>query len=196
MEFAILLMILLVVVAIAALKMNEGGVAFPFHQNKGLFSNVECTFIRLIEVAVGKEYRVMCRIRLSDILSLHRNTDRKTARTALSRANNKYLDFVLCDRESMKPVIAIDLVHDKGNEGYKLQRDWFVGGALDAARIPHLRIKVKSGYKPEEIRACIQAKLASVQTQMSPQPLVKGTNDKDPNKPPTRPIRSNRPIAA
>ena len=94
----------------------------------------------------------------------------------------------------MSPVVAIDLVHNNGKDGYKTQRDWFVSGALDASRIPHLRIKVKSGYTPEDIRECIEAKLAPHTRKLPKKPLVSGT--KVDNKRPTRPIRTNRPIAA
>ncbi len=62
----------------------------------------------------------------------------------------------------MSPIIAIDLVRNTGKDGYKSQRDFYVSGALDSARIPHVRIKVRSGYKVQDIRECIQAKLSKV----------------------------------
>lgn len=196
MELAIILMMLLIVVAVGAIKLNDGGLAFPFKKRPTLFTKVECSFLELLEEAVGDEYRVMCRIRLTDIISLRQNTDKKTARTAMGRASGRHLDFVLCNKLSMDPVVAIDLVHQKGTEGYKSQRDWFVSGALDAARIPHLRIKVKSGYKPKDIRDCVEAKLAPIRNKVSQEPIVKGTQYDDPAKPPTRPLRSNRPMVA
>ena len=95
----------------------------------------------------------------------------------------------------MSPVLAIDLVHNQGKEGYKTQKDWFVTGALDAAGVPHVRIKVKSGYSIEDIRECLENKLVPyrrLQQKMAQQPTL----NPEPTKRPTRPIRSSRPAAA
>lgn len=194
MELAIVLMMLLILVAIAAIKLNEQGVSFPFKRKTQLFTPVEHSFLQLLETAVGHQYRVICRVKLNDILTLRHSTKAKQGKAALARAAGRQLDFVLCSRDDMSPVVAIDLVHNNGKDGYKTQRDWFVSGALDASRIPHLRIKVKSGYTPEDIRECIEAKLAPHTRKLPKKPLVSGT--KADSKRPTRPIRSNRPIAA
>lgn len=197
MELAIILMMLLIIVAIGAVKLNDQGLSFPFKRKTNLFSNVERNFLDLIEQSVGSRYRVICRVRLTDIIALRQNTNKKTAKSALVRASGRHLDFVLCDKEDLSPVVAIDLVHKQGKEGYKSQRDWFVSGALDAARIPHLRFKVKTGYTSQEIRECIENKLAPMKRK-DPKPLVQGTNNPDNpnNNRPTRPLRSSRPAAA
>lgn len=197
MELAIILLMLLIVVAIGAVKLNEQGISYPFKRKTTLFTQVERSFLELLEQAVGNKYRIVCRVKLTDILSLRKNTDKKTAKTALVRATGRQLDFVLCARDDMTPVVAIDLVHNQGKEGYKSQRDWFVAGSLDAARIPHIRIKVKSGYTAQEIAEVIDLKLAPLKRKQ-PKPMVQGTKNPDnPNaERPTRPLRSNRPVAA
>ncbi|MBE1301969.1 MAG: DUF2726 domain-containing protein [Alteromonadaceae bacterium] len=187
MEFAIVLFMMLIVVTIGAIKLNDGGVAFPFRKKTNLFTPVERTFLDLLEASVGHQYRIICRVRLTDIITSRNTADKKTIRTALQRASGRHLDFVLCDKKDLAPVIAVDLVHQEGS-GYKTQRDWFVSGALDAARIPHLRIKVKGGYKPQDIRDCINAKLAPVKFKEPKKPLVAGTNNPDRKTPLTRPI--------
>ena len=197
MELAIVLMMLLIIVAIGAIKLNDQGLSFPFKRKTTLFTQVERSFLELIEQAVGHQYRIVCRVKITDIISLRQNTDKKTGQTAMMRAAGRHLDFVLCNKKDMTPVVAIDLVHNTGKAGYKSQRDWFISGALDAARIPHLRIKVKSGYTPKDISDCIEAKLAPIKRK-TPEPLVKGTlNPDNPNAgKPTRPVRSSRPVAA
>lgn len=197
MELAIVLMMLLIVVAIGAIKLSDQGLAFPFKRKTTLFTPVERSFLELIEKAVGDKYRVMCRVKLNDIIMLRQATDKKTAKTARLRTAGKQLDFVLCAKEDMSPVVAIDLVHRQGKEGYKSQRDWFISGALDAARIPHVRIKVRSGYSPSDIAEVIETKLAPLQRKQ-PKPVVQGTDNPDnpAAKRPTRPLRSNRPVAA
>ena len=195
MELAIILMMLLIVVALGAIKLSDGGMAFPFRRKPQLFTQVEYTFLTLIEQAVGREFRVMCRVRLNDMVAVRQSTKKKTASQALSRASSRQLDFVLVEKDTMSPVLAIDLVHNQGKEGYKTQKDWFVTGALDAAGVPHVRIKVKSGYSIEDIRECLENKLVPyrrIQQKMAQQPTL----NPEPTKRPTRPIRSSRPAAA
>ncbi len=195
MELAIILMMLLIVVAVGAVKLSDGGVAFPFRRKTQLFTPVEHSFLSLIEQAMGREFRVVCRVRLSDLVSVRLSTHKKTASQAISRASTRQLDFVLVDKQDMTPVLAIDLVHNQGKEGYKKQKDWFVTGALDAAGLPHARIKVKSGYSVDDIRECLENKLIPyrrIQQKMAQLP----THNPEPPKRPTRPLRSSRPAAA
>jgi len=83
----------------------------------------------------------------------------KSKRAAMAKAKNKQLDFVLVDKEKMTIVAAVDLVNNANKDGHKAQRDWFVNGALEAAGIPHIRMKVKAGYRPSEVRDAIMFKL-------------------------------------
>ncbi|OJF69171.1 hypothetical protein BK026_10390 [Alteromonas sp. V450] len=195
MELAIILLMLLIVVALGAIKLSDGGVAFPFRRKPQLFTPVEHSFLNLIEQAMGREFRIVCRVRLNDLVSVRQSTSKKMASQALSRASSRQLDFVLVDKQDMTPVLAIDLVHSQGKDGYKAQKDWFVTGALDAAGLPHARIKVKSGYSVEDIRDCLENKLIPyrrIQQKMAQLP----THNPEPPKRPTRPVRSSRPAAA
>ncbi|RDV29409.1 DUF2726 domain-containing protein [Alteromonas aestuariivivens] len=194
MELAIILMMLLIVVSLGAMKLSDQGVAFPFRRKSQLFTPVEHSFLNLIEQAMGREFRILCRVRLSDLVQVQQQADKKLASSALSRASAKQLDFVLCERESMTPVLAIDLVNKIGKEGYKAQRDWFVSGALDAAGLPHARIKVQSGYTVEEIRECLETKLIPYRRKVNKLAQTPLHNPSVPKRP-TRPLRSSRAAA-
>ncbi|MBU2979493.1 DUF2726 domain-containing protein [Alteromonas sp. C1M14] len=194
MEFAIILMMLLMVVTVGAMKLSDSGISFPFRRKPQLFTPVEHNFLKLIEQAVGREFRILCRVRLSDVLAVRAQAGKKQASSAMSRAAAKQLDFVLCDKDDMSPIMAIDLVYNDGKNKYKSQRDFFVTGALDAAGLPHARIKVKTGYSLEEIRECIETKLVPYrrkQQRIAQTPTLNPT----PPKRPTRPVRSSRAAA-
>ena len=200
MELALVLMMLLIIVAVGAMKLNEPGLAFPFKKKSNLFTPVERSFLNLIEEAVGGRYRILCRVKLTDIVAVRQSTDKKTSKNAFTRAGGRNLDFVLCSKQDMTPVMAIDLVHQNGKDGYKSQRDWFTSGSLDAARIPHVRIKVRSGYQVKDIRDCIEARLAPSVIKQTKAPIIQGTKNSEVNAAnptrPTRPLHPNRPVAA
>ncbi|MGJ8681532.1 DUF2726 domain-containing protein [Paraglaciecola sp.] len=196
MELAIVLMMMLIIVAVAAMKLHEPSLAFPFKKKANLFTPVERSFLELIEKSVGADVRIMCRVKMSDVLSVRQNTDKKTIKNALTRAGGKQFDFVLCSKENMTPMLAIDLVHKKGKEGYKNQRDFYVSGALNAAHVPHVRIKVRSGYTVKDIQECIQAKLPKQKYKVPP--VMSGTaklaKDFSSQARPTRPIKTNKTV--
>ena len=171
MELILFAMIsLIVIVALLASRLNDNSFPFPFDRKSTVFTPAEKNFQNLVEQALGNKYRVINRVKLADIVTIRNGVSSRASQTAVANADNKYLDFVICDRDSMKLLGAIDLVDNSG-KGYKVKKDWFVSGTLEAAAIPHIRIKVKANYTLEEIRACINNRLLG---NSSPLPKVPG----------------------
>ncbi|MBL0711336.1 MAG: DUF2726 domain-containing protein [Colwellia sp.] len=164
------LITLIVIVGVLASRLNDNSFPFPFDSKTSVFTPAEKNFQNLVEQAMGSKYRIINRVKLADIVTIRNGVSNRASQSAATNAENKYLDFVICERHSMKLLGAIDLVDTQG-KGYKIKKDWFVSGALEAASIPHLRIKVKANYTLDEIRACIHSHLLG---NRSPQPKVKG----------------------
>jgi hypothetical protein len=171
MELILFAMIsLIVIVAMLASRLNDNSFPFPFDRKTVIFTPAEKNFQHLVEQALGNKYRIVNRVKLADVVTIRNGVSTRAGQTASTNANNKYLDFVICDRDSMKMLGAIDLVDTQG-KGYKVKKDWFVSGALEAAAIPHIRIKVKANYTIDEIRACINSRILG---NSAPPPKMKG----------------------
>ena len=69
----------------------------------------------------------------------------------------------------------MDLVNNGSKNGHRAKADWFVNGALEAAGLPHIRIKIKTGYKTEDIRNCIMFKLGKIKSTNKAEPVIRGT---------------------
>jgi len=191
MEFVLLLILLLViVVAMVASRFIDSGNPFPVQKKTSLFSPVERSFMQLLEKAVATDYKILNRVKLSDVLELKQGTSDKARSSALAKLNVKYLDFVLCDPQDFSVVAVLDLVNNSSKEGHKAVPDWFVNGALDAAGVPYLRMKIKAGYSAADIQAAIATRLGKAVTK--PEPMFKGLVKKGP----TRPVRSLKPATA
>lgn len=183
MELILFTMIsLVVIVAVLASRLNDNSFPFPFEKKNTIFTPAEKNFQHLVEQALGSKYRVLNRVKLSDVISIRKGVSSKSCQTANKKATSKYLDFVICERGSMKLMGAIDLVDTQG-KGYKLKKDWFVSGALEAATIPHVRIKVKANYTIDEIRSCILSRILGgdtaipkVKGKIIPAPMIKARN--------------------
>lgn len=180
MEFILFMMIaLVVIVALMATRLIDTSYPFPFDRKTTVFTHAEKNFHQLLEQAVGNKYRIVNRVKLADIVTIRKGVSKKAAQKALFNAKNKYLDFAICDKETMELAGVIDLVDTQG-KGYKVKKDWFVSGALEAAAIPHVRIKVKGHYTLDEIKTCLNKRILGKNTttpkvkgKVIPAPLVK-----------------------
>jgi hypothetical protein len=173
MELILFAMIsLIVIVGMLVSRLNDNSFPFPFDRKTALFTPAEKNFQNLVEQAMGSRYRIINRVKLADIVSIRNGVSNRAGQTATNNANSKYLDFVICERDSMKLLGVIDLVDTQG-KGYKVKKDWFVSGTLEAAAIPHIRIKVKANYTIDEIRSCINSRILGNNAPTSP-PKVKG----------------------
>jgi hypothetical protein len=185
MEYVLLAMIVLVViVALVAGRLTNNSYPFPFNCKEALFTPAEHNFMNLLEQALGNQYRIINRVKLADLVTIRQGVSKKSSQTALMNAQKKYLDYVICDKESKKILGAIDLVDTQG-KGYKIKKDWFVNGALESAAIPHIRIKVKNNYSIDEIRACVNSRVLGNQPPLKEQSRAKRLITQKP----TRPLR-------
>lgn len=192
MEFILVALIsLIVIVAVLASRLNDNSFPFPFESKSTIFTPAEKNFQNLVEQAMGPKYRVINRVKLSDVLTVRGGVSSRASQSASNNADGKYLDFVICDRSSMKLLGAIDLVDTQG-KGYKVKKDWFVSGALEASSIPHIRIKVKANYTVDEIRSCIYSRLLG---NRPPAPKMKGKVIPAPMLKP-RPVRNREEVGA
>ena len=186
MEFILFMMItLIVIVALMATRLIDTSYPFPFDRKTTVFTNAEKNFQNLLEQAVGDKYRIINRVKLADIITVRKGVSSKASQKALFNAKNKYLDFAICDKNTMELAGVIDLVDTQG-KGYKVKKDWFVSGALEAATIPHVRIKVKGNYTLDEIKACLNSRILGKNTtspkirgKIIPAPLVRARPQKN-----------------
>ncbi|WP_372761729.1 DUF2726 domain-containing protein [Pseudoalteromonas sp.] len=173
MEFALLSILVLVVGAsvVASKFSDDGGNPYPFTRKHSVFTQVESAFLTLLERAVGDQYKIISRVKLIDVIDCKQGLSAKSKRAAMAKAKHKQLDYVLVDKEKMTVVAAVDLVNNSNKDGHKAQRDWFVSGALESAGIPHIRMKVKAGYRPNEVRNAIMFKLGKPAVAQPTQPV-------------------------
>ncbi|SNY53965.1 Protein of unknown function [Arsukibacterium tuosuense] len=189
MEIIMLLLVALVVlVAMVASRFIDNSNPFQVQRRSSLFSPVERSFQNLLEKAVEGEYKILNRIKLADLIEVKENANEKARRSTLVKLNAKYLDFVLCSADDLRVIAVLDLVNNSNKDGHKAAPDWFVSGALEAAGVPYLRIKIKAGYTAADLKHALAQRLGK--PTVKPEPLYKGLVKKGP----TRPVRSYKPV--
>jgi len=118
----------------------------PYERQASLFTAAELRFLTALETSVPPDMRILGKPRLADVIAVQRGLDRSDATQAFNRISAKHLDFVLVDRSSGAPELAIELDDASHQRRDRRERDAFVDQALQAAELPLLRVPVTREY--------------------------------------------------
>jgi hypothetical protein len=78
----------------------------------------------------------------------------------MNRIQSKHVDFVLCTRNGVRPVLAIELDDASHDAPKRVARDDFLRKAMAAAGLPLLQVRAAKSYDTSALRARIDAAIA------------------------------------
>lgn len=116
-------------------------------------TKTEADFFLKLERAVNERYYVFPQVHLSAILDY--KVKGQDWNYAFRHINGKSVDYVLCDRITLRPCYAIELddyTHDKTD---RRKRDVEVERIFKAANLPLVRFRNKDISEPEIIQSLI-----------------------------------------
>jgi len=125
----------------------EPTVRFRYRRKNFIMSRTENAFFDTLIQAVDGKYYVFPQVHLSEILDHEvRGQDWTYAFRAI---NQKSVDYVICDRQFRRPLLAIELDDSSHNSESRRQRDINVEYMLKEAGMPLLRLQ--NGTKTPEL---------------------------------------------
>ncbi|HEY1789175.1 MAG TPA: DUF2726 domain-containing protein [Verrucomicrobiae bacterium] len=158
---------LAVFVVVAASK-KESNSDTPDYETVALVSPAERSFFDVLQQAVAADYLILVKVRVADIIHPAREISRSGWRKAFNRIAGKHVDFVICERESLQVLGAIEL-DDRSHQALDRGiRDRLIDSALANARIPVLRIPAQRSYSPAEIRMHVEGLVTMQPAQLAP----------------------------
>lgn len=116
-----------------------------------LLTKTEVQFFRLLEQIVKDQYYLFPQIHLASLLQV--KSDERNRIGYFNRIIRKSVDFVICDKEYLKPLLAIELDDESHYRSDRQERDQFVNQALNSVGLKSLRIRVASSYNFEELKS-------------------------------------------
>ena len=156
------ILIILILAAVRKGVLRRGSAGKPSDErNDRLISPTEPSFLGMLEQVLGKEYRIIGKVRIADIIRPQEGFSQSARTSALNRITPKYLDFAVCDPRTMQVVGVIELDDSSHDETSRQRRDKLVDAALSSAGIPLVRIPVQRAYTPAEIRLRISGLFAA-----------------------------------
>jgi hypothetical protein len=124
----------------------------PYKLRNTLLSAAEFSFYKVLETALQKKAEIQCKVRLADIFY----TPYGTNVSHFNRITGKHVDFLLCDLQTMRPILGIELDDASHSQMDRKARDIFVDEVFKVADLPLLHIQAKRTYHAEELFARIK----------------------------------------
>jgi hypothetical protein len=120
---------------------------FPYYKNRYFISNAERKVFLLLQEIVGEKYYIFPQVSIISLLKVDKNE--KDFWIYFNKIRQKSVDFVLADKGSFDPVLAIELndfTHDRYD---RRERDEFVTKAFSDAGMKFVVLEGKSYTEAE-----------------------------------------------
>jgi hypothetical protein len=133
-----------------------------YRKSKSLFTDYEHVFYGVLLEAVNTDYQIFAKVRMADFVWLaNEPEDRKFHKNQIQC---KHVDFLLCDKETLRPLLVLELDDSSHRKYERRESDEFKDKTFKVIGLPIRRIPVQSHYSipelREQIRSAIQGSIA------------------------------------
>lgn len=137
MKYIIFIFIVAVIIVIlAAIGMKIGNApkqTIAAYRKKYLLTKNEYSFYQKIKPIIQeKNLRVLCKIRLADLIEPEPNKNQKEWYAAFNRIKSKHIDFAIAT-ENVKVIVLVELQDNTHQKSDRKERDEFVNTAVTRA---------------------------------------------------------------
>lgn len=127
----------------------------PYRRKDYLFTVAEKNFYHVLsEVAEKRNELLFAKVRLEDLLWLPKYTTNRFGWR--NRVKSRHIDFVLCDKQNIRPILAIELDDSSHQTEERIERDNNIDHILNDAGLPILHVKVRPAYEMSILENQIQ----------------------------------------
>ena len=161
----------------------------PYRVRDDFLSPAELSFFHVLHQAVGQTMVICPKVSLGDLFYPTTGPENQTYRNKISR---KHIDFLLCEPQSMRPLLGLELDDSSHQQSRRQARDEFIEQVFAAASLPLFRQPVRPAYPVRELAAALKALIDEPLEQLEHPPAP--APDSDPA--PAAPAPADRPLEA
>lgn len=132
---------------------------YKYGPKQFFMTRAENMFYQSLVQTMGNDYAIFAQVHLPTIVD--GNITGQNWKAARSRIDRKSVDFVLCDKQYLKPKLAIEFDDRTHERSERRTRDEFVEEVLRMAKLPLLRIKYSENISGAELINKINEKLTT-----------------------------------
>lgn len=130
-----------------------------YYGTDSLVSKAELNLYRILNnISIELDCILFSKVRLADIVKVGKVENRQSY---FNRIKSKHIDFVLCDKNSPKPLLCIELDDKSHNKSDRKARDKFVDDIIGIIGFKILHIKCSYSYNSQEMKRSIEKIIAS-----------------------------------
>src|SRR6266545_1552383 len=119
------------------IRVKEQEERLPYRLRETFLSTPELAMLRVLQNMAGRHYVICPKVSLNDIFYIVRPNENVHFFNKFFR---KHVDFLLCERNTLKPAIGIELVKpvakDETREADQFMEDLFLSAGLPLVHIP------------------------------------------------------------
>ena len=123
-----------------------------YQKLNALFTPAERSFLGVLELAANGEVEIFGKVRVADVITPKRGQSRSEWQKAFNKISSKHFDYLICSKEDLSVICAIELNDKSHNSKKRKERDQFLTKACESSGLPLLQVIAKASYKPTEIR--------------------------------------------
>ena len=157
----VVLVIAAVLVLLGLFRTRRGVRKFSYRAVTHLLSPAERSYYGVLFQAIGKEYLVFAKVRVADVLSPRKASDRSQWQRAFNAISAKHFDFLICDPKEFAVKLAVELDDASHGSIKRQKRDRWLDDACASAKMPLLRVRASKSYVVGEVRRQVKSAMAS-----------------------------------
>jgi hypothetical protein len=132
----------------------------PYLKKHFLLTRAEKDFYDVLLKVVGSEYATFSKVRMADLFFLP-SMDNRSYYHYFGKIKAKHVDFLLCDKDKVEPLLAIELDDSSHSREDRIERDAFVDKLFEEAKLPILHIRAAASYDENELLNRIKSAIST-----------------------------------
>ena len=178
-----LFIVIIVIIAIIAFistkvtqKQDVTPTEFSYTKLDVLFTPAERSFLGVLNQAIGTDVQIFGKVRVADVITPKKGMSRSDWQKAFNKISSKHFDYLLCNKNDLSVLCAIELNDSSHNTKKRKDRDKLLEGACKSANLPLIQISAKATYNIQDIRQSIATYLPSyLSKNTDKEPIVSST---------------------
>ncbi len=131
---------------------ESASIEYPYYLVDEFVSPAELNFFFNLKAVIGDSAHVFSKVKLSDLFYA-KTGDYGKNRSYTNRIDRKHVDFLLCDRKTLKPILGIELDDKSHQHADRQERDDFVNHVFQVTKLPLMHVSVQRGYSQSDLKA-------------------------------------------
>ena len=137
---------------------GQAGEQLPYRLREPFLSAPERALLRILQKMVGDRYLICPKVALNDLFYIARPNENVHFFNKFFR---KHVDFLLCDLETLKPAMGIELVRPI-SKNERSGTDQFMAELFLSARLPLVHVQASENYLEKDVAALLELAVIKV----------------------------------